>query len=253
MTEQDIRETVMIWAKGFVGIKEGSPEHKTLIDLYNQYKPLPRGYKVTYKDAWCAVFVSDAMWIHELDFTVPPECSCYYMMANAKADGIWRDAGTITQEQLKQGDIIMYNWDKAPDPDHVGLIDSFISPNMVKVVEGNKDDSVGYRYIDITDKSVMGFILPKYAEHHEIEAPEEEENDNIYENVMNWNWDGTGWWYPYGKKKGQYHCNNAWRIDGKLYFFDTEGYAVKNPLNIEISDKGEVLYIHGTRVGYNEL
>ncbi len=45
-------------AKAWLGYKESNGTHKTIIDVYNSHKPLARGYKVKYTDAWCATFVS---------------------------------------------------------------------------------------------------------------------------------------------------------------------------------------------------
>lgn len=39
-------------------VRENSPEHRHIVDTYNRIKPLPVGYKVSYTDSWCAVFVS---------------------------------------------------------------------------------------------------------------------------------------------------------------------------------------------------
>ena len=247
MDERQIREATVNLAISYLGVKEGSEEHKKLVDLYNSIRPLPRGYKLSYKDSWCAAWISDLMYTVDMDFSVPAECSCYYMMENAKAKGNWRNADDY-HELLQEGDIIMYNWDNIADPDHVGMFVSYIDEacTIAKIIEGNKDDAVGYRYITIGDPCVMGFILPAYHEHIEIEADEPVEPD-VYENIMNWNWDDKGWWYPYGKKKGQYHRNNAVRIDGNMYFFDAEGYCVKNP-KVTTDNTGAFILIEGERV-----
>ena len=47
--------------------------------------------------------------------------------------------------------------------------------------------------------------------------------------------------------KDNYHVNNAVRIGGRLYFFDTEGYCVKNP-TVTTLDSGELDRISGERV-----
>ena len=46
------------FAKKYLGVIEGDSKHKFIIDEYNKIDPLPRGYKMTYSDAWCAAFVS---------------------------------------------------------------------------------------------------------------------------------------------------------------------------------------------------
>lgn len=246
MKASDIRESLITYYTSFLHVQEGSDEHKALIDLYNSYKPRPRGYKMSYTDSWCASFMSDGIIMMDLDYTVPVECSCYFMMENAKAIGNWRYRDDIDLSKVQEGDFIFYNWDNIADPDHIGCIVKKTG-SMLQIIEGNHNDAVGYRYIDFFDNSVMGFILPDYDSHPEVDKDEEPVESDAYENIMNWNWDGKGWWYPYGKKKGQYHCNNAVRINGNLYFFDTAGYAVKNP-KIETDNKGALLSIEGERV-----
>lgn len=61
-----------------------------------------------------------------------------------------------------------------------------------------------------------------------------------------WNRDDRGWWYVYDDHDN-YHVNNAVRIGKNLYFFDTEGYCVKNPV-IATSESGELDRISGERV-----
>jgi len=61
-----------------------------------------------------------------------------------------------------------------------------------------------------------------------------------------WNRNSTGWWYVYDDKDN-YHTNNAVRINNELYFFDTEGYCVKNP-TVSTRDSGELIRISGERV-----
>lgn len=246
MQPKDIREALITYYTSYLHVQEGSADHKSLIDFYNSYRPLPRGYKMSYTDSWCAAFISYGIIMLDMDYTVPVECSCYYMTENAKAKGNWRYRDDIDINQVQEGDIILYNWDNIADPDHIGCIVKKTG-SMLQVIEGNHNNAVGYRYIDFFDKSVMGFILPDYENHPEVDHNDEPEETDAYENVMNWNWDGTGWWYPWGPKKGQFHRNNATRIDGDLYFFDTEGYAVKNPTVIT-DDKGALISITGERV-----
>ena len=64
--------------------------------------------------------------------------------------------------------------------------------------------------------------------------------------VRGWNRNEDGWWYVYDDKDN-YHINNAVRINGKLYFFDTEGYCVKNP-SVVTAQSGELDRISGERV-----
>ena len=72
-------------AQSWVGIKEGSDGHKMILDIYNSQKPLPRGYAMKMKDAWCAA-TTTALAV-KLGYTdiIPCECSCTKLIEMAKA------------------------------------------------------------------------------------------------------------------------------------------------------------------------
>ena len=67
---------VIAQAVAWLGKNEKDGSHKDMIDIYNAHRPLARGYKVKYTDAWCATFVS-AVAV-KLGYTgiIPTECSC---------------------------------------------------------------------------------------------------------------------------------------------------------------------------------
>ena len=58
MTEQQLRQKVVSIMESWVGWSESNGKFKKIIDIYNNHKPLPRGYKVKYTDEWCATTVS---------------------------------------------------------------------------------------------------------------------------------------------------------------------------------------------------
>ena len=58
MTEKELRKKYIDVLVGWVGMDRAKGTHKPIIDLYNTQKPLPRGYKVTYTDSYCATTVS---------------------------------------------------------------------------------------------------------------------------------------------------------------------------------------------------
>ena len=248
MTEREIRDRVIDVAVSYFGVQEGSERHKQLINAYNAVLPRPRGHKMSYTDLWCDAFVTvvaDQAGVSDL---IGRECGCEEHTKIFKALGIWEEDGTIVPDKA---DIIVYNWDDNTQPndgysDHIGYVaDVNIATGVIKVIEGNKNDQVGYRNITIGAGQIRGYARPDYAS---IADP-----DHFYEN-LGWNWDGTGYWYAYGHNQGDYHVNNAVRITDpktnkqELYLFDTEGYAVQSPLNVEFDERGAVKYIHGTRI-----
>lgn len=165
MTETELRNLVVDTAKKYLGCNESDGSHKKIIDTYNAHKPLARGYKVTYKDAWCATFVSTVGILCDLTDIMPTECGCGQMVQLYYGLGRWQERDSYTP---KKGDIIMYDWDDngiGDDtgwPEHVGIIES-ISGKKMKVIEGNINDSVGYRNMTVDGKYIRGYCVPNYA------------------------------------------------------------------------------------------
>ena len=62
----------------------------------------------------------------------------------------------------------MYDWqdsgagDNKGNPDHVGLVVS-VSGSTMKIIEGNKSESVSYRTLSVGAKYIRGYCLPNYA------------------------------------------------------------------------------------------
>lgn len=138
------------FALQFVGIKQGSARHKEIIDGYNNgVKPLPRSYRVTYSDSWCATFVSYVM-LKCGATNAPYECSCYYMKKKA-----------TTNKQIvktpKINDLVIYDWGNNGTLDHVGIITE-INGNVLTVVEGNKSKQVGVRTISKNSSEIDCYI-----------------------------------------------------------------------------------------------
>lgn len=242
MTVQELRESFVWNAKLYLGVKEGSDKHMEILDLYNSYKPHPRGYAMTPTDSWCAAYVSAIAILSEFEDIMPIECSCYYYKCIAQDMGISISADNALDLNLDKGDIVLYNWHNGGAlQDHIGIIES-INGGILKVIEGNKDNAVGYREISMYDNRIDSYVTPLFGK---LVYPESTEKWD-YENI-GWNKDDVGWWYAYGHHQGEYHKNNAYRIDNELFFFDTEGYCVI-PETIECDNRGAMRYIHGKRV-----
>ena len=146
------------------GIKEGSAGHKEILAIYNSQKPLPRGYKMTTKDAWCAA-TTTAVAV-KLGYTdiIPCECSCARLIEKAKAMGIWVENENVTP---KPGWLCIYDWDDSGRgdnkgaPEHVGMVEK-VSRGEFVVVEGNYSNSVKRRNLEVNGRYIRGFIAPKY-------------------------------------------------------------------------------------------
>lgn len=130
----------------YVGVREGTPAHKKIIDAYNSIRPLPRGYKVKYTDPWCAAFAS--VCLVKAGVTSFSECSVPRMYDKIKSAGRCTKTPSI-------GDLVFYQWDGGA-LDHVGII-SEIDKGWLEVIEGNFHDAVGIRRVRIESASVYMF------------------------------------------------------------------------------------------------
>ena len=165
MTEKQLREKVVNIAVGWLGCKESDGTHKQIIDVYNSHKPLARGYKVKYTDAWCSTFVSAVAIKAGLTDIIPTECGCEKHTKLFKNIGAWVENDAYTP---KAGDYIFYNWDDngvgdtTGNADHVGIVVSVSEADM-KIIEGNYGDAVAYRNIKVNAKYIRGYGVPNYA------------------------------------------------------------------------------------------
>ena len=151
-------------ARTWLGCKESNGTHKQIIDTYNAHKPLARGYKVKYTDAWCATFVSACAIKIGATNIIPTECSCNKMIELFKNLGEWIEDDSYVP---KLGDIIFYDWDdngngdNKGSSDHVGIVES-VDNNTITVIEGNYSNSVKRRYLAVNGKTIRGYGVPKY-------------------------------------------------------------------------------------------
>lgn len=163
-------------AKAWLGKNEKDGSHKEIIDVYNSHKPLARGYKVKYTDAWCATFVS-AVAI-QLGYTdiMPTECSCNKMIELYKKLGAWVENENRVPNP---GDILFYDWeddgkgDNIGRSDHVGIVEKVVG-DTITVIEGNYKNAVTRRNIRVNGKNIRGYGVPKY----DAEAKPEENKDS---------------------------------------------------------------------------
>lgn len=151
-------------AQSWVGKNEADGSHKSIIDIYNSHKPLARGYKVKYTDAWCATFVSALAIKLGCTNIIPTECGCGEMLQLFQKLGVWVENDAYTP---KAGDIIFYDWgdngagDNKGWPDHVGIVEK-VAGNIITVIEGNYKDAVSRRTIAVNAKNIRGYAVPKY-------------------------------------------------------------------------------------------
>lgn len=179
------RNEIVTLAQSWVGIKEGSNGHQEILDIYNSQAELPRGYKMTMKDAWCAATITALAVKLKATDIIPCECSCTKLIALAKEMGIWIEAESVTP---MPGWFALYDWgdngigDCTGNPEHIGIVEKVENGNII-VIEGNYDgpdadstDGVERRTLKVNGRYLRGFISPKYAtedaENEPAELPE---------------------------------------------------------------------------------
>lgn len=156
--------TILDIARGWLGCKESNGSHKKIIDLYNNHKPLARGYKVKYTDSWCATFVSACAIKANYTDIIPLECSCNQMIKGFQNLGRWTEKDAHVPHL---GDIIFYDWqdngvgDNKGSSDHVGIVEK-VENGKITVIEGNKNDSVSRRVLNVNGRYIRGFGCPAY-------------------------------------------------------------------------------------------
>lgn len=151
-------------AQAWLGRKESDGSHREIIDVYNSHKPLARGYAVKYTDSWCSTFVS-AVAI-KLGYTdiIPTECGCEKHIELFKKMNSFVENENVKPEA---GWVIFYDWedngsgDNRGNSDHVGIVEK-VSGTTITVIEGNINNSVGRRNIQVNGKYIRGYGVPKY-------------------------------------------------------------------------------------------
>ena len=168
MTEAQARQKIVGIMQGWIGLKRSDRSHAPIIDTYNGNKPLPRGYAVTYNDAYCATTTSAAAIKAGYTDIIPVECSCYYLIEKAKAMGIWQENDAYIPAP---GDEVLYDWDDGANyattdntgaADHEGIVEKVVG-NTITVIEGNYSNAVKRRTLAVNGRYIRGYGVPDYA------------------------------------------------------------------------------------------
>ena len=161
---ETMRQKFVSTAASYIGCKEADGTHRQIIDIYNEHKPLARGYAMKYTDAWCATFVSAMAIKCGLTDIIPTECGCGQMIQLFQKLGAWQENDAHVPQP---GDVIFYDWDDSGVgdntgwPDHVGIVES-VNGSDIKVIEGNMSDAVGRRTLKVNGRYIRGYGVPKF-------------------------------------------------------------------------------------------
>lgn len=163
------REAAVAQAKAWAGNPNA---HDEIIELYNRQNPLPRFYRMSIGDDWCAATMTAiSVKLGYLDF-MPGECSVGQMMEKYQKMGRWVEDDAYIP---KPGDLVCYDWqdngqgDNLGWPDHIGMIIEVNGSNMV-VAEGNMAGNVmGKRSLIVNARYIRGYCCPDYEQAGEID------------------------------------------------------------------------------------
>ena len=151
---------------------EQNGKFKVIIDGYNSYLPTAvkagcANYAVKYSDEWCATAASYAYIACGIGHLFPVECSCPRMITLAKKMGIWQENDGYVPDPA---DAVLYDWEDSGSgentgtPDHIGIVISVDkSKGTFVVMEGNKNEAVGRRTMNVNGRYIRGFITPKFV------------------------------------------------------------------------------------------
>ena len=153
--------------ESWIGAKQGDTIHRYIIDSYNKIVPIPNGWKMNYKAAYCATTTSAAYHLAGLDKYFPSSASCSDQINKAKKMGIWVEDDKYIP---KRNDCIMYDWSDSKDyavtdnqnaPDHTGIVLG-VENGIISVCEGNMGSThkVGIRKLKVNGRYIRGFIVP---------------------------------------------------------------------------------------------
>jgi len=164
-TEAARRIRVVAAAESWLGRKEADGSHRDILAVYNNHRPLAMDYVVQDSDSWCAAFVSAVSIQVGMTDIIPPECGCERQIGLFQSLDCWEENDNAIPQP---GDLIYYDWNQENQgeslgwSDHVGIVVGVKWP-FVKVIEGNKDDSVSFRVIPVGHKHIRGYGLPDFA------------------------------------------------------------------------------------------
>ena len=164
MTEMELRQKLVETAKSYLGCKESDGSHRKIIDIYNSHKPLAVGYKVSYADSWCSAFVSAMSILCGMTDILPTECGC------ERHTELFKKLGSFVEDDTyvpKLGDVLFYHWNDDGKGDctgranHIGIVTA-CDGKCITIIEGNINNAVGYRTIEVNGRYIRGFGIPKY-------------------------------------------------------------------------------------------
>ena len=167
MTEETLRARMVQTARSWLSRNDTDGSHRLIIDLYNAYLPLPRGYHLSASEPWCAATISALAIVNGLTHILPVECSCGRMVSALKTLNAWTEKDSF---HPRLGDVIFYDWqdpgspgqDNLGAPDHTGIVEAAQDGFMI-IIEGNRKGCVKRRAVAPNGRFIRGYGTPDYA------------------------------------------------------------------------------------------
>lgn len=141
------------------GYNEANNTDDIIIDIYNSQRE-PGSYKMSHTDPWCHATVSAAAYKSGNKGVVPNTAYCPTGINWFKDKVQWKARSTGYKPSV--GDIIYYDWGGDTVSDHVGTVVQ-IKGTVLVVREGNKNNRLEDRNIDMYSKTIMGYGIPKWT------------------------------------------------------------------------------------------
>jgi len=195
---------------------------------------------VQYDDEWCATFLSSVAV--ELGYTdiIPTECSCSKMLELFKAKGIWVESDT---RKPTPGDIVFYDWedsgkgDNKGAPNHVGIVEK-VSGSTITVIEGNYDQEVKRRTIQVGGKYIRGYGVPKYDKEPTktetkpaAKAPKAGDAVKLNRGKLYTSSSGTAG----VTRSGTFYLYDGEKVNGRYRVTNTKARVGKKPIGVYVS------------------
>lgn len=171
------RNDIVNTAKSFIGIKQGSQNHKMIVDTYNK----AMGSHWSYSTPWCVIFWSYCHIVNGYTLKdMPLSASCSDIIRQAQKLGMWVEDDAFVPSV---GDGILYDWEDNGIGDdttghwHIGIVVE-VTEGKFLVVEGNHGDDgdCNTRTVKVNQRYIRGFIHPSYSDEIEdVKEPVKEE------------------------------------------------------------------------------
>lgn len=144
--------------KSWNGLKEGPEVDKKIIKPWNKKTGRSVKSKTT---PWCAIACASCL-IQIGVKTLSTSAACTTQLKWYRSKKRLKSRGT----KPAVGDLVFYNFkdSSTSKSTHMGLVTSveYKKKGYIYVIEGNKNDAVGYRHISYSSKNIVGFGKPYY-------------------------------------------------------------------------------------------